>query len=436
MKAICINLQAHQPFRFRKYRFFDIGNDHYYYDDFANETTMQKAAAATYLPTNKVLLELLKRDDLDFKVNLTLSGLAIEQFEMYAPEVLDSFKEMAATGKVEFMATPYSYSISSIKNIELFKREVAKQCDLINMHFGQRPKVLSNTELIFSDDIALAATEMGFEGVLTEGAKHVLGWKSPNYLYNSAESPNLKLLTRHFQLCDDLSFRFSNQQWSEYPLTAEKYVSWMCGNPKDEVINLFLGYEVFGGFHKEETGIFDFLKALPEMVKLHSDFQFATVSEAMSGLTSKASLSVPNPISWSNEERDLSIWLGNSLQNEASDKLLKLEQRMTRVKDYGLNRDWSSLLACNHLYLMGKMFYVKLNPHLPYHGFDSPYEAFINYMNILSDFETRLNIIAPENKKDEEIDLLNKILGDKEHEIEKCKKEISRLKKKIATSKK
>lgn len=435
MKTICINLQAHQPFRFRKYRFFDIGNDHYYYDDFANETTMQKAAKATYLPTNKVLLELMKREDIDFKVSLTLSGLVLEQFEMYAPEVLDSFKELAKTGKVEFIASPYSYSLSSIKSPSLFRSEVSRQCELIKLHFNQRPQVLCNTELIFSDDIALLASDMGFEGVLTEGAKHVLGHKSPNYLYSSAESPNLKMLLRNFQLCDDLSFRFSNHNWSEFPLTAEKYASWMCGNPNDEVINLFLGYEVFGGFQPANTGIFDFLQALPTAVKQHSNFSFSTASEAMNQLTPKAPISVTYPISWSNEERDLSIWLGNALQNEAIDKLLSLENRMARVNDYALNRDWNSLQACNHLYLMGKMFYVKLNPHLPYHGFDSPYESFINYMNILSDFETRLNNFAPEQKGEEEIDLLNKLLSDKDDEIAKCKREINKLNKKIGNRK-
>ncbi|MFV0522514.1 MAG: glycoside hydrolase family 57 protein [Mangrovibacterium sp.] len=429
MKAICINLQAHQPFRFRRYRFFDIGNDHYYYDDFANETTMQKAANATYLPTNKILLELLKRDDINFKINLTLSGLAIEQFEMYAPEVLDSFKALAETGKVEFIAAPYSYSLSSIKSPSLFKKEVAQQCDIINLHFNQKPQVLCNTEMIFSDDIALLAEEMGFEGVLTEGAKHVLGWKSPNYLYTSTESPNLKVLMRNFQLCDDLSFRFSNQSWSEFPLTAEKYVEWMNGNPKDEVINLFLGYEVFGGFQTENTGIFEFLKALPLIVERDSNYRFATATEAMNELKPKSAVSVPYPISWSNEERDISIWTGNVLQNDAIDKLLSLETRMKRVHDYALNRDWNCLQACNHFYLMGKMFYIKLNPHLPYHGFDSPYDAFINYMNILSDFEIRLNTFAPESKGEEEIDLLNKLLEDKELEIKKYKRELNRLKK-------
>lgn len=435
MKAICINLQAHQPFRFRKYRFFDIGHDHYYYDDFANETTLQKAAQATYLPTNKLLLQLLQQKDIDFKINLTLSGLVIEQFEMYAPEVLESFKDLAETGKVEFIATPYNYSLSSIKSPSLFRQEVAKQCDLIQLHFKQKPKVLCNTELIFSDDIALMASDMGFEGVLTEGAKHILGWKSPNYLYTSAESPDLKILMRNFQLCDDLSFRFSNTNWSEYPLTADKYVHWMCSNPKDEVINLFLGYDVFGGFQAASTGIFEFLKALPKVVKHSSDYSFATVSEAMSSLKPKSSVSVPHPISWSNEERDLSIWTGNALQNDAIDKLLNLESRMAYVNDYALNKDWSYLHACNHFYLMGKMFYIKLNPHLPYNGFSSPYEAFINYMNILSDFETRLNNFAPENKGEEEIDLLNKLLNDKEIELEKCRRELNRLRKKPAKKK-
>ncbi len=427
MKAICINLHAHQPFRFRRYRFFDIGNDHYYYDDFANENTMVKAASRTYLPTNKLLLEMIRKHNDLFKISFTISGLAIEQFEQYAPEVLNSFKALAKTGKVEFIATPYSYSLSSLNNSESFKKEVQKQVDLIEFHFGQKPKILCNTELIYSDDIATIAAQMGFKGILTEGAKHILGWKSPNYLYQSATNKNLKIFMRNFQLCDDLSFRFSNHSWNQFPLTANKYIEWITANPKEDIINLFLGYDVFGGFQSAETGIFDFLKALPNAVA-NTEHTFVTPSEAMATLDTKSILSVPEPISWTNEERDLSVWLGNSLQNEAFNSLNKLEEKMSMVSDWALNHDWDCLRSCNHNYLMGKQFYTKMNPHLDSHGFDSPYEAFINYMNILSDFELRLNNFVPDKKHEQELDLMNELLTEKDIALKKCQAELKRLK--------
>ncbi|WP_372773711.1 glycoside hydrolase family 57 protein [Mangrovibacterium sp.] len=434
MKAICLNFQVHQPFRFRRYRFFDIGNDHYYYDDYSNETIIRKAADHVYLPANKILLDLIRKSKDFFKVSFSISGTALEQFELYAPEVLDSFIELAETGQVEFLAEPFSHSLVALKKPELFRKSVEKHAAMIQKYFGQEPSVFSNTEKIYSDEIGSLVSDMGYKAMLTEGPKHVLGWKSPNYLYCSAANPRLKLLMRNFQLSDDLSFRFSNQAWSEYPLTPKKYVEWMNSNKKDEIINLFMEYEVFGEYQRESSGIFKFLKELPAAVAKYSTFKFATPSEVAESFQPISVVSVPHPISWSNEERDLSIWLGNELQQEAFDKLYKLENRMMNVSDPALCKDWDYLQVCNHFYYMNTRFFTDGNAQRTYNPFESPYEAFINYMNVLSDFELRLNSFVPENKVDKEIAALNDILAEKDEKLRQYELELKNLQ--VGSSKK
>lgn len=427
MRAICLNFQIHQPFRFRRYRFFDIGNDHYYYDDYSNETIMRRMADYCYLPTNQLLLKLLEKYKGAFKVSFTISGIALEQLELYAPEVLDSFIELAETGQVEFVAEPYNHSLASVKDMQVFQKQVQKHVEAMERYFGQTPKVFCNAEKIYSDDISQVVADMGFQAMITEGPKHVLGWKSPNFLYCSAANPRLKVLMRNFQMSDDLSFRFSNQAWSEYPLTAEKYVNWMNFDPKDEVINLFMDYDVFGEYQKEETGIFKFLEELPQVVAKNSDLQFATPSEVAEQLQPVSLVSVPYPISWSNEERDLSIWLGNELQQEAVDKLYELAPRMEGVNDPGLLKDWDYLQVCNHFYYMNTKFFMNGGSYHVYNPFESPYEAFINYMNVLSDFELRLNSFVPRDEVDNEIASLNKLLAAKEEQLRKYELEIKNL---------
>lgn len=427
MRAICLNFQVHQPFRFRRYRFFDIGNDHYYYDDYSNETIMRKVADHSYLPANKILMSLIKKYKDAFKVSFSISGAAVEQFELYAPEVLDSFIELAQTGQVEFTAGPYSQSLVSLKSKELFKSQIEKHASMMEELFGKRPTVFSNSEKIYSDDVASVVSEMGFKAVLTEGAKHILGWKSPNYLYCSAADPRVKLLMRNFPLSDDLSFRFGNQAWSEYPLTAEKYVNWLNSNKKDEVFNIFLDYEVFGGFQSESTGIFKFLETLPAAVSKQKNLMFAFPSEAAEQFQPVSAISVPYAISWSNEERDLSIWLGNELQQEAFNKLYKLEPRIRNVDNKALQKDWDYLQVCDHFYFMNTKFFTGGGSQLKYNPFESPYEAFINYMNVLSDFELRLNSFVPESKVEKEIAALNKLLAEKEDKLRKYELELINL---------
>ncbi|HLN72918.1 MAG TPA: glycoside hydrolase family 57 protein [Prolixibacteraceae bacterium] len=427
MKSICLYFQVHQPFRYRRYRFFDIGNDHYYYDDYANESIMRKVADRCYLPTNKLMLELIKKYNGKFKIAYSISGLALEQFELYAPEVLDSFKALAATGSVEFLSETYSHSLVSLKNPELFKKQVEDHDRLIERFFGQKPAVFRNTELIYSDEIGAMVADMGFKAMMTEGARHILGWKSPNFLYVNAINPRLKVLMRNFKLSDDLAFRFSNKGWNEYPLTAEKYVGWINALEKDEICNIFLDYEAFGEHQRVDTGIFDFIAHLPEAVLKHSKMTFNTPSEIVTKFQPVSMVSVPQPISWADEERDLSAWLGNELQDEAFNKLYELADRMIRVTDQNMMKDWNYLQASDHFYYMCTKFFSDGEVHKYFNPYESPYEAFINYMNVFSDFKLRLNSFVPESKSEIEIAGLNKILEEKDLKLKKYETEIKTL---------
>jgi len=427
MKSICFYFQVHQPFRYRRYRFFDIGNDHYYYDDYANESILRKVADRCYLPANKLMLELIKKHKGQFKIAYSISGLALEQFELYVPEVIDSFKALAETGCVEFLSETYSHSLVSLKNNELFKKQIIDHDLLIEKYFGQKPTVFRNTELIYSDEIGEVVAEMGYKAMLTEGARHILGWKSPNFLYVNSINPRLKVLMRNFKLSDDLAFRFSNQGWNEYPLTAEKFVGWLKALDKDEICNIFLDYEAFGEHQAADTGIFTFLENLPDAVFENSDITFATPSEIVNNFQPVSLVSVPHPISWADEERDLSAWLGNELQDEAFNKLYELADRMTRVTDIAMIKDWNYLQASDHFYYMCTKFFSDGEVHKYFNPYESPYEAFINYMNVLSDFKIRLNSYVPESKSDKEIAGLNKILEGKDIKLKKYEAEIKFL---------
>ncbi|WP_321288913.1 glycoside hydrolase family 57 protein [uncultured Sunxiuqinia sp.] len=430
MRAICFYFQVHQPFRYRRYRFFDIGNDHYYYDDYANETILRKIADRCYLPANKMMLDLITKHKGKFKIAFSISGTALEQFELYAPEVLDSFQELAKTGQVEFLAETYSNSLVALKSKELYKKQVERHAQAIQKYFGQQPQVLRNTELIYSDDIGALTAEMGFKGAITEGAKHILGWKSPNYLYCNAINPRLKVLMRNYKLSDDLAFRFSNQAWNEYPLTADKFVRWMDGDQKDEIINLFMHYETFGEHQLAETGIFRFMEELPNAVFQNSKLQFATPSEIVDQFQPVSMVSVPHAISWADEERDLTAWLGNEMQQEAFDKLYELKDRMEQVNDSELLKDWSYLQVSDHFYYMSTKFFSDGEIHSYFNPYESPYEAFINYMNVLSDFKLRLNTFVPESEMEHKIAAMNKMIAEKEEKLKKYEAEIVRLQQK------
>jgi alpha-amylase len=430
MKSVCLFFQVHQPFRHRRYRFFDIGNDHYYYDDYSNETIMRKVAEKSYLPTNNLLLKLADKLEGKFKVSFSITGLALEQFELYAPEVINSFKELSKTGCVEFLSETYSHSLSSLKDKGVFKKQVQLHDEHIFGLFGQRPRVFRNTEMIYSDEIGAQIAEMGYRGILTEGAKHILGWKSPNFMYVNAINPRLKVLMRNFKLSDDISFRFSNREWSEFPLTAEKFIGWLEKlDKKEEVVNLFLSYESFGERQPKESGIFDFLEVLAQKIIKHPHLKFATPSEVIDELQPVSAVNVPHAISWADEERDLTAWLGNNMQKEAFDKLYDLRKRMEKCTSEELIKDWNYLQVSDHFYYMSTKYYSHGAKANQFNPFDTPYEAFINYMNVLSDFKIRLNSMIPENEIENEISALHKIIDDKERRIKKMEADIHRLRK-------
>ena len=381
--------QVHQPSRLRLYRFFDIGKDSHYYDQFANRTIFRRVAQKCYQPMNDILLQAIKENKGKFKVAFSISGSALEQFERFAPELLDSFRELAATGCVEFLSETYYHSLASLRSPAEFKLQVSKHKARIEELFGVTPTAFRNTELIYSDEIGSMVADMGFKTMLTEGARHIMGWKSPNLLYTNDLNPKLRLLLRNYPLSDDIAFRFSNRNWSEWPLTAEKYVDWLK-KADGQIVNLFMDYETFGEHQSESSGIMEFMSHLPKAV-LAGGMQFVTPSEASAKLKPVDALSVPEPISWADEERDLSAWLGNELQQDAFNKLYGLTEKLSIINDGTLWEDFGHLQESDHLYYMCTKFFSDGEIHQRFNPYDTPYEAFINYMNVLSDFIIRVN---------------------------------------------
>ena len=389
-KSVCFYFQVHQPDRLRQFRFFDIGNDYHYLDDFANRTIVRRIADRCYLPMNDLLLDLIRQHKGAFRVAFSISGVAIEQFQKYTPDVIDKFKALSDTGCVEFLAETYSHSLASLASTSEFKKQVKQHSELIKSVFGVKPTTFRNTELIYSDAIGATVSEMGYSAMLSEGAKHVLGWKSPDFVYTNAINPRLKLLLRNFNLSDDIAFRFSNRSWGEWPLTADKYATWVCAAlEKGDVVNLFMDYETFGEHQKASTGIFDFMKALPGEL-LSRGLEFVKPSEAVVKHQPVAPLHVPFPISWADEERDTSAWLGNELQEEAFNKVYALESDTLKTRDDKLVSIYRKLQESDHFYYMCTKFFSDGSVHSYFNPYDTPYEAFINYMNVLSDFELRV----------------------------------------------
>ena len=389
-KKVCLYFQVHQPTRLRLYRFFDIGKDSHYYDDFANRTILKRIVQKCYLPMNELLLETISKCDGQFKVAFSISGSALDQFERYAPEVLDSFKKLAQTGCVEFLGETYHHSLASLTSPAIFKQQVTEHSERIKDLFGKKPEVFRNTELIYSDSIGSMVYDMGFKAMLTEGAKHIMGWRSPNYVYSNDLRPELKLLLRNYSLSDDIAFRFSDAGWDGYPLTADKYCSWLKSADGD-IVNLFMDYETFGEHQDASTGIFDFMRALPGTLLNDGGFEFVTPAEAAASLEPVGDLSVPEAISWADEERDVSAWLGNSLQRDAFNKLFNLTEKLSIIDDPVLWSDFGHLQESDHLYYMCTKFFSDGDVHKRFNPYDTPYEAFINYMNVLSDFIIRVN---------------------------------------------
>lgn len=422
MKQICLYFEVHIPYALKRYRFFEIGNDHYYYDDFSTEERVRYLAEKSFLPANKILLELLRSSNGAFSCAFSLSGAAIEQLEQYAPEVIDSFQEMAATGKVEFLAEPYGHSMASIFDEDEFERQVTKHAAKIKELFGKKPTAFRNTDFIYSDEIGEKVASMGYKTILMEGAKHILGWRSPNYVYAHAYLPKVKLLARNYVMSNHVTFEFSNTSWSEYPLTADKFVDWMLATPNGEnLFNIWMGYETFGAVQKDYSGIFEFLKALPR-IALEKGVGFVTPS-ALAKEEPVASLTAPYPLSWQGEEKDLSATLGNALQEEAARKLYAVAQRVNLCKEKNLKRDWLHLQCVDYFrYMSFKNAWGST--------FESPYDAFINYMNILSDFLLRVEAEYPTSIENEELNELLKTINNQEKTIEQLEKELKAAKKK------
>ncbi len=391
-KSICLYFQVHQPTRLRLYRFFDIGKDSHYYDDFANRTILRRVAQKCYLPMNALLLELIEANKGAFKVAFSISGTVLEQFDRYAPEVIESFRKLAQTGSVEFLSETYYHSLASLASEAEFKHQVLKHKAAIEHYFGVTPKAFRNTELVYSDAIGEMVHEMGFKTMLTEGAKHVLGWKSPNFVYTCAQASGLKLLLKNSGLSDDIAFRFSDRTWSDWPLTGEKYLAWLkAAAQNDEIVNLFMDYETFGEHQKAASGIFDFMRALPQIVLADGEFEFVTPSQATKKHRPVGELDVFDPISWADEERDVTAWLGNELQNDAFNKLYDQTEKLGLLNDEALWADFGHLQESDHFYYMCTKFFSDGAVHKYFNPYDTPYEAFINYMNVLSDFILRVD---------------------------------------------
>ncbi len=429
MKTICLYFEIHQIVHLKRYRCFDIGVDHYYYDDYENERSISDTAARSYIPALTTLLEMVKENNGGFKVAFSISGVAMEQLEVYAPRVIELLHQLNETGCCEFLCEPYSHGLSSLANEDCFREEVTQMRDKIKQVFGQTPKVFRNSSLIYSNDIGALVADMGFKGMLTEGAKHVLGWKSAHYLYHCAYNPNLKLLLRDFKLSDDISLRFSNSDWSEYPLFADKYMDWIAAFPEEEqVINIFMELGALGIAQPLASNILNFIKALPACAK-ERKITFSTPTEIISKLKSVDQIDVPYPMSWVDEERDTSCYLGNVMQREAFNKLYNIAERVHLCDDRRIKQDWVYLQASNNFrFMTTKNTGIWLNRGI----YDSPYDAFTNYMNILGDFISRVNALYPVDVDNEELNSLLTTIKNQGIEIEALHKEVDKLKKKLA----
>ena len=428
MKTICLYFEIHQIIHLKRYRFFDIGIDHYYYDDYENERSITDIAERSYMPALETLLDMIKQGNGYFKVAFSISGVGMEQLEMHAPQVIAKLQEINETGCAEFLAEPYSHGLSSLANEESFAADVKKQCDKMKDYFGKRPTILRNSSLIYSDDIGGQVAAMGFKGMLTEGAKHVLGWKSPHYIYHCPIAPNLKLLLRDVELSDDISLRFNNSDWEGYPLFADTYINRIAALPEEEqFINIFMELSALGIAQPLSSNILEFLKALPACAK-DKGITFSTPSEICMKAKSVGQLDVPDTLSWVDEERDVSTWLGNAMQREAFNKLYSVADRIRIAQDPRINQDWDYLQASNNFrFMTTKATSVGLDRGI----YSGAFDAFTNYMNILGDFINRVNSLYPEEIDNDQLNSLLTTIRNQGEEIEVKDKEITRLKTKI-----
>lgn len=399
MLNICFYFQVHQPLRVKRYRIFDVGHDHNYFNDTGgsdlnNAKVLRKVAAKSYLPMNALLLHLLQKHP-EFKVSFSFSGVVLDQFQMYAPDVLLSFKKLVDTGRVEILDETYYHSLAFLHSFREFREQIRAHRKKVEEVFGVTPTVFRNTELIYRNDIAKEIYRLGYKGMLAEGADHILSWRSPNFLYSAKDVP-LPLLLKNYKLSDDIAFRFGARWWEEYPLTAEKFARWIeAHHGSGEIINLFMDYETFGEHQWEDTGIFEFMRHMPTELLKHPDNRFVTPSEAVSRLSPVGELDVPNYVSWADIERDLSAWRSNPIQHDALRAVYGLEEKVRESRDETLLEDWRRLQTSDHFYYMCTKWFTDGDVHAYFNPYKSPYEAFISYMNALQDLSIRIENAPP-----------------------------------------
>ena len=394
MKSIVLYLHVHQPYRVRHYTIFDAGVQHNYfdaaYDDrTSNERIIHKVAEKSYLPTNRRLLELL-RNHPEFRLSLSITGTVLEQLERWAPEVLQSFQELTATGRVELVAETYHHSLAFFYSRSEFEMQVEMHRRKVEELFGQTPKVFRNTELAYNNELAAWAEGAGYKGILAEGWDPVLGWRSANYMYRPYGTKNIRLLLKNYRLSDDIAFRFGNHEWSEWPLTADKFAHWLNETGDATNFNLFMDYETFGEHQWHESGIFDFLEHLPKQWLKNSGNSFMTVSEACDTFEPVDTVDCPQTITWADTERDLSAWLGNSMQAAAITSLYGLESAVVSSQDLSLIEDWRKLQTSDHFYYMCTKWFNDGDIHAYFSPYETPYEAYIAFMNAYHDLQFRL----------------------------------------------
>ena len=395
MVSVCFYFQVHQPMRLGRYSVFDIGSHRHYFDDQKNEAIIRKITQKCYLPANKIILDLINKTGGKFKVAYSMTGIVLEQLEKYSPEVIDSFRKLVDTGCVELLDETYHHTISFLYSKDEFKEQVNLHNKKIRELFNYRPKVFRNTELVYNNELASFIEGMGYKGILAEGADHILGWRSPNFVYTPKGSKSIKMLLKNYRLSDDIAFRFSEKSWEEFPLTAPKYAKWINAiNGSGHLVNLFMDYETFGEHQWEDKGIFEFLKHLPHEILNHPDNDFVTPSEAIKRYEPVAELDFPHFVSWADIERDMSAWLGNRMQQEAIKELYSLEPHVRLSKNKNLIDEWRRLQTSDHFYYMCTKWFNDGDVHKYFNPYDSPYEAYITYMNILNDFRIKADKLS------------------------------------------
>lgn len=398
MLSICPYFHVHQPYRIKRYRVFDIGKDEEYFNegadgDLNNRWIIEKVAEKSYRPMNAVLEDMLARHP-EFRFGLSFSGTVLEQFAAYAPDILESFKRLVASGRVEILGDTYHHSLAFFYSIPEFERQVAQHQQLIEKLFGQTPRVFRNTELSYRNDLAHWCEKKGYTGIMAEGWDPILKWRSPNYVYRPVGTTQIKLLLKNYRLSDDVAFRFSNQNWERWPLSAETYASWINSYHGDgHTVNLFMDYETFGEHQWADTGIFDFWNALPEKLLAHPDTSFKTPSETIESYEAVGELDVPDILTWADTDRDLTAWIGNDIQQDAISATYALESDILATEDQTLTETWRKLQTSDHFYYMCTKYFSDGDVHAYFSPYESPYDAYIAFMNALSDLQLRVRSV-------------------------------------------